>query len=217
MDNGVGRDDSILLRLALSAFIAAVIAGCAPQKTALDRPARGAERIFSSTGFSFLPPRGSNWTEDFGENQILYVKQTDVETVSFYAGALEGPLSSKLADKEALIAFVRSRRKDEWGEPGRYSDTVSKFHIEEEQEACVRYSLSAKDRGAKNLGKRDFLLMLSVGRFCLHPEDRTVAVDIYYSVRHAPQFDPRALVAEGDEFLEGLRFSQLSGQSTEVR
>lgn len=167
-------------RLISIALIAAV-AGCAPKKTAADTPIRQAERIFSTTGFSILPPQGDGWTEDIGKNQVTYLKQTDPDMVSFYAGALEVPLSSGLADREALVAFVRSK-KDDWGEDSRYSDTVSAFHIEEEQETCVRYSLSGKDQVASNLGTRAYLPILATGRFCLHPEDRTVAIDIYYSV-----------------------------------
>ena len=72
------------------------------------------QRIFSTLGFSFVAPKGPSWSEQFGKNQITYLKKTDPAVVSFYSGALEGRLQSKLMDKDALVAFVRSK-KDQWG------------------------------------------------------------------------------------------------------
>lgn len=188
--------------------LAAILVGCAPSAEDTDRRKPAADRIHSSTGFSFLPPPGDSWTEKFGENEIIYLKQTDPEVVSFFAGALEGQLASDLEDKDALVTFVQAR-KDQWGNDGRYSNTTSSFQVDVLQGSCVRYQLSARDRGARNLGRHEFLVMTTVGKFCLHPEDPQAAVDIYYSVRHAPAFDPRAYVLEGEDFLRSLQFSPL--------
>ena len=184
-----------------------ILSGCAPSAEEADRlPA--ADRIHSSTGFSFLPPSGSSWTEKFGKNEIVYLKRTDPDVVSFFAGALEGRLVSDLEDKDVLLTFVRSK-KDQWGNDGRYSNMTSSFQIEEVQDTCVRYQLTANDRGARNLGSQEFLVMTTVGRFCRHPEDPMAAVDIYYSVRHVPAFDPQAHLVEGEDFLSSLQFSPL--------
>jgi len=169
-------------------------------------PLKNRERVFSTHGFSFLPPQGANWLEQFGRNEITYLKQTDPRTVSFYAGAIEGRLRSTLSNKEALIAFVRSK-KDKWGDDGRYSKVSSSFQIEDQQVSCVRYRLSASDRNAPNRGSNAFLSMRVDGRFCLHPQDKNVAVDLYYSARHVPQFDPKDLIDEGEKFLQSLQFS----------
>ena len=40
-----------------------------------------AERIFSTKGFSFLPPQQSGWLEKFGENEIMFQKVTDPAVV----------------------------------------------------------------------------------------------------------------------------------------
>ena len=187
--------------------VAAAIAGLAVAAVPSEpSPLQYRQRVSSTHGFSFLPPQGSNWLEQFGQDEITYLKQTDPKTVSFYAGTLEGKLQSTLPTKEALVAFVRSK-KDRWGNDGRYTNTSSSFQVEDKNESCVRYQLSTHDRGAHNKENHDFLVMKATGRFCLHPQDRTAAVDIYYSVRYVPQFDPAALIAEGEEFLQGLQFS----------
>jgi hypothetical protein len=191
----------------IAVAIATVLAELAVAATPPDfSPLRDRQRIHSTHGISILPPQGSDWLEQFGENQISYLKQTDTKTVSFFAGALEGTLQSKLLTKEALLAFVRSK-KDKWGNDGRYSDTSSSFQVESENESCVRYQLSAHDRGAINKADHNFLVMETFGRFCVHPQDRTVAVDIYYSVRHVPQFAPKDFIIEGEDFLQGLQFA----------
>jgi hypothetical protein len=190
------------IRLASTALVALLV-GCAPATEAVLPAEAGAERIFSSTGFSFLPPQDRGWTEEFSQNEVTYLKQTDLEQVSFYVGAIEGITRAALTDEAELVAFVRNK-KDMWGPDGRYSETTGRFRVEAQRRSCVRYTLTAKDHGAANKGKHAFLLMTATGRFCLHPDDRTAAIDIFYSARHIPTFDPRSLIAEGERFLEGL-------------
>lgn len=161
-------------------------------------------RVFSTLGFSFLPPHGPDWKEQFENQQITYFKETDPGKVSFYMGALEGKLRSKLATKDDLVAFVRAK-KDQWGTDGRYSDTSTSFSIEEGNDSCVQYRMKANDRNAKNKGDNAFLVLQAIGRFCVHPKDRSSAVDIYYSLRYAPAFDPTALIPEGETFVQSLR------------
>lgn len=197
----------------ISAALVAALAGCTPSTEASSpAPVQNRGRVFSTGGFSFLPPQGSNWSEEFGKNQILYTKKTDTRVVSFYTGAVDGRLPAALPDKASLVEFVRLK-KDKWGDEGRFSAISSSFQIEAERESCVRYWLSAQDRKAKNKGDHAFLLMQSVGRFCLQPQDATAAVDVFYSVRSVPRFDQQGLMAEGEEFLKSLQFSPLPEKS----
>lgn len=168
-------------------------------------PLQSRERIKSTTGFSILPPQGNNWREKFGQKTITFVKQNDSRKVSFYAGAIEVSLLDTFPSKEALIAFVRTK-KDEWGTDGRYSNILTSFLIEEQQDSCVRYKLSANDRNAPEKGGNAFLLMQAVGRFCIHPQDRSAALDLFYSIRYEPLFNPKDFIAEGEDFLKGLQF-----------
>jgi hypothetical protein len=64
--------------------------------------------------------------------------------------------------------------------------------------------MTAHDHGAKNRGSHPYLLMWAAGRFCTHPNNPNAAVDLYYSTRHIPHYDARALNAEGDSFLDSL-------------
>jgi hypothetical protein len=186
------------------ALMAIVTGSCVRADTSELVP-RSRARIYSTLGFSFLPPPGNNWTEEFGKNQIAYSKETDPRFVTFYAGALEINLHAPLPDKEALTAFVKAK-KDEWGTDGRFANVSSSFLAEPQQESCVRYRMAANDRVANNRGTHEFLLLQIVGRFCTHPQNSDVAVDIFYSARHIPGYDAKDLRAEGEEFLNSLAF-----------
>lgn len=185
-----------------------VVMGCT-KSAEEERSTVGPNRVHSSNGFSFLPPQGSDWTEEFGKNEILYLKQTDQRALSFYAGALEGSIVSQVDTDAALLAFVRTK-KEQWGVDDRYFDTSSSFKIEEQHSSCVRYSLMANDRDAKNKEGFSFLTMQAFGRFCVHPENRATAVDLYYSVRHPPGFDARPFIVEGETFIDSLQFARIS-------
>jgi hypothetical protein len=180
-------------------------AACAAAPSSADSNTR---RVVSTLGFSFLPPMGSDWKEQFESQQITYLKRTDPAKASFYMGALEGKLRSKLATTEELVAFVRAK-KDQWGTEGRYSEPETSFAVEDGDKSCVRYRMKGNDRNAKNKGEHDFLVVLAVGRFCVHPKDRSNAVDIYYSARYAPTFDPKALIADGETFVQSLRIQEV--------
>jgi hypothetical protein len=195
----------------LAAAILIVVAAACGQPTTARPTRQSRERVFSPRGFSFLPPQGANWREEFGTREVTYSKITDPQTVTFFTGAVEGSLRSALPDSASLLAFVRSK-KDDWGNDHRYANTSATFDIEPDQQSCVRYQLSADDREARNRGSREALLMRVVGRFCLHPQDRAAAVDIYYSARYVPSFDPATLVNEGEAFLRSLQFSNASGR-----
>src|SRR4051812_4017454 len=76
-------------------------------------------RIRSPLGFSFMPPPGKDWNENFGAKKVEYLKKTAPAVVTFYVGALETTLPTPLTDPAMLAAFVKAR-KNEWGSDGRY-------------------------------------------------------------------------------------------------
>lgn len=191
-----------LIRTALLLF-GVLAAALVPVVAKADTSLR--ERISSSNGVSFQPPQGYEWEEHFRENEIVYLRKTDFQKVSFYVGVLEGKLRTKLLSDTDLLAFVRSK-KNQWGTDGRYSNISTSFEVESDNETCVHYRMLAHDFGAKNRGSEAFLVMQTNGRFCLHPQDRTSAVDIYYSVRYLPTLDPRDLVSDGEIFVRSLQF-----------
>ncbi|MFT3805444.1 hypothetical protein [Arenimonas sp.] len=188
------------------ALLIVLAAGCSLLSEA-SPPAsvQGRDRVTGANGFSFQPPTGDDWTETLEEQQVTYFKKLDPGQASLFFGAIEGPLKSEMPTQDSLVSFVRSR-KDNWGSEGRYTDVVASIAVEPSQPSCVRYDMIAHDHAAKNKGDLAYLVMRTVGRFCLHPDDRSVGLDIFYSVRYIPTLDPATLIAEGDAFLASVKF-----------
>lgn len=70
---------------------------------------------------------------------------------------------------------------------------------------CVRYYTKASDRGAMHAaGKTLYSETFGVG--CLHPEDRTLLIDVSYTERGVPGEFSAALRSEGDNFVRSLKF-----------
>ena len=208
-DLAIGKMNAKTNLSAIVFILAGAVAACAQLTGTPDAvPLTDRQRIFSTHGFSFLPPQQSGWLEKFEKHQITFQKVTDPATVSFYTQAIEGkfPETETPSTESELVAFVRSK-KDDWGpDKGLFTNQSSSIAIEESEKSCVSYRVSAHDRATKHKGHHEFLVLHTVGRFCLHPQDRTAAVDIYYSVRHIPNFDATALFDEGEAFVKSLQF-----------
>jgi hypothetical protein len=163
-------------------------------------------RICSTLGFSFEPPNGSKWRTGFGTTVIQFYRTLDPFRATMHAGAVEGQTRGTYGSADELVVFVRGM-KSQWGSDGRYRNIKELYTVEGEQSNCVRYRLYAEDTGANSRGAYPSLPLLSVGRFCLHPKVRTHAVDLYYSIRHAPDFGVVELEAEGEALLGSLQFT----------
>ena len=163
--------------------------------------------IHSTLGFSFVPPGGSGWYENFGTTGITYFKKTNPESLSLYAGAIEGKMRTAISNNNDFLNFVKSK-KDQWGsDKDRYRNISTKFvNAKNVGPYCTGYELIAEDHKAKNLGASKFLILRTKGVFCLHPKNKKNAVDIYYSARYIPVFDFSSIMNEGESFVESLRF-----------
>jgi len=195
----------MMTKVALLCLIA-LAAGCGRAHTSENNFPQQV-RVRSPSGFSFLPPPGKEWTEKFAGCQISYSKKTDPDKVSFFAIANECKVDLQPSGQEDLIAFV-SKTKDNWGTDGRFTNISTSFLPEAGNASCVRYRMEVNDNGANNRGRHAFLLLKVVGRFCTHPDNPGPAVDMAYSIRHVPGFDASAYVAEGEAFLDTLRFEK---------
>jgi len=122
------------------------------------------------------------------------------------AGAVEGQTARTYGGADELAESVRTM-KSQWGADGRYRNIKETYEVEGEQGNCVRYRLYAEDTQAKGRGAHPSLPLLSVGRLCLHPRARKHAVDLYYSIRSAPDFATADLETEGEALLGSLQFS----------
>ena len=159
-------------------------------------------RIQSTTGFSLAPP-SNLWKEEATNKAVLYHLKTDPSKATFFMGATE-IRSPQALDHDSLMSFVSSKKKH-WGDDGRYTHTLEEFERENEQPLCVRYRLYARDTKAKNKANHSHMVLDSVGRICRHPEDSHALMNIYYSIRHAPDFNPTRLVSQGEIFISSLR------------
>lgn len=158
-------------------------------------------RICSTLGFSFEPPAGPQW-----KTAIQFLRALDPSRATMQAGAVEGQTARTYGGADELAESVRTM-KSQWGADGRYRNIKETYEVEGEQGNCVRYRLYAEDTQAKGRGAHPSLPLLSVGRLCLHPRARKHAVDLYYSIRSAPDFATADLETEGEALLGSLQFS----------
>ena len=163
--------------------------------------------IHSTLGFSFTPPSSTDWYEKFGATGITFLKKTKPKKLSFYVGATEGKMRTKITTKDELLKFVKAK-KDQWGkDKGRYQNITTKFVAAENiSPLCTNYELLAEDHKAKNIGSNKFLILKTKGIFCLHPNNKKNAVDVYYSARYIPASDYGTLMQEGETFVKSLKF-----------
>lgn len=190
------------LLLALSAAALALPSGAVGS----DAPLRERSRVTGKLGFSFLPPQHGQWLErDAKAGVAYYYKGGEVRQATFLLRAREGRVTPDLSAPGALLAFVQAR-PIAMADGARYANLSSSYEIDAQQPNCVRYRHSAHDTQAANRGSNGHLLQQDAGWFCLHPQDRRAAIDIAYSVRHAPDHDPTPLALEGERFLSNLKF-----------
>lgn len=189
----------------LTLFVVASIATVSAFVSAAEASPLSQQRVRSTLGFSFLPPPGRDWTEEFMGCQIYYTKKTDPKKVSFYAIAGDCKLDAPLNGKEDLVEFVR-QKKNQWGTDGRFRVISTSFVHDAANASCVRYRMDVKDSGANNKGDHPYLLLKIAGKFCTHRRNPSSVVDLAYSIRHVPGYDDTAYSAEGNAFLDSLRF-----------
>jgi hypothetical protein len=195
--------DPMPFRFALAALVILAATACDAD------PPVPAGRVRSTYGYSLQPPSGDGWTEHFGKNETTWGKKTDASRVTFVAGTDEHRTAAPLATDDALLAYARKMTAVAGDDgSGRYSGLTENHAIAPDQPTCVDYRIASLDHGAKNLGGHDALPMLTRGRFCVHPDDRTAAVNVYYSIRHVPGFEIGALEAEGEALLRSLEFDR---------
>jgi hypothetical protein len=70
---------------------------------------------------------------------------------------------------------------------------------------CVRYRTQIEDRGAANARGRP-LTAETIGLSCIHPSDKTLAIDLSYTERGLPTETGTLLRDEGEAFIRSLRF-----------
>ncbi len=159
----------------------------------------------STLGFSFIPPPGTNWVEEFGEHSIKYIKKMEPIDGTLFGTVTELQTQQTFPTPDALKQYITNKRKPNTTPP-RYANTKTSYSLEPRiAPFCVRYQEQFEDWGANNLSRRSFLIVVNHGLICLHPENPKVLVDILYSYRCPPANKDKRLISEGEEFINSLK------------
>jgi len=168
--------------------------------------------IISSLGFSFVPPGGDNWYEEFKEGRINYYKKMNPSMGSMLGGATEYRTKMTFSTPDEFRQWLASRRNPQ-DTPPRYRTRNAKYILEPQiGPFCVRYIEEYEDSEAKNLLGQKFLVLFNFGVTCVHPQSPDAIVDIYYSYRYPPDNRNSGLVSEGESFVNSLKVLEVKRQ-----
>lgn len=160
----------------------------------------------STLGFTFVPPPGNNWLEEFKDDTVLYMKATSNKTNSFFASATEFHTKTPFPTANDFLNFVKSSRIPKTSSE-RFKNAQWQYKLDLNfAPFCVRYHEKYEDHGTKYLNKRKYLIVENFGLFCLHLENKEVGVNIYYSERYEEGYENLSLHKEGYEFINSLKF-----------
>ena len=169
-------------------------------------------------GFSILPPKGDGWTMDTSSKRVgipvAFAKTLDNAPAVHQVFAMVSVRDVELrsASREDLVRNLTEHLLREWGPP-RYS--IVSFQASEDTwlgADCVRYSVTAEDRGVPVLPGTPFTFSVR-GFRCVHPhllllQPRRV-LDVVYSQRFLQGHWIAALDSEVEPFLDSLVFTTM--------
>jgi len=188
-------------------FSILLIASCS-EKNPTMTPLHDRGERKSDLGFSFIPPPGEGWLEDFKMNTVRYLKKTDPQKYSFFTGTTEYRTKMKFETPEKYLDFIKNKRRViDNDNSSRFKNSQGSYKLVPSiAPLCVRYEEHCEDHGAKNLNGKKFLILENFGLMCLHPDNPTVGVDIYYSERSLENEQNQVYRNEGEEFINSLKF-----------
>jgi len=161
---------------------------------------------YKMDGYEFMPPPGSGWFEMRREKHYVYFgKRLSSQTHSFIAVVLAAPVDDSFETVEAFRDHVARQLA---ANPGDGRSKVNIAAVEAEPSAgplCVRYRTQTEDRRAVYARGRP-LLAETLGLSCIHPADKTLAIDLSYTERGLPTESGTFLRDEGEAFIRSLRF-----------
>ena len=169
-------------------------------------PVTDPDKLYLMDGYSITPPRGQGWFEMKRDREYVYFgKRLSSPTQSMIAVAMSATVIDAIENVDAFRDYVVRQFTE------KPADWRSKILIAEAAvdpaagPFCVRYQMRTEDRGAANAGGRA-LLAETNGVSCLHPERKTLAIDVSYTERGLPAETGTALRNEGEQFVRGLKF-----------
>ena len=152
-------------------------------------------------GFTITPPDGGHWHEvQRNATSMVWMRRTADRDTSFGAAVLSSRLSTRF-DDDGFVDWVE-RSKSANPDPRRFEIMEASYTADAKNAArCVRYRTVIQDR---SLGA----LLQVAGLACLHPDEPQRYFDVQYSARYPKGVTLAGdLIAEGDAFVEGFRFT----------
>jgi hypothetical protein len=190
------------------AFAAAVLLCPAPAAFAqlYATPITDPDKLYQMDGYSVAPPRGQGWFEMKRDRDHLYFgKRLSSPTHSLIAVALSAPTADAIDNVDAFRDFILQQLTENPTDPRNKILTATAEVDPAAGPFCVRYQTRSEDRGASNAGGKT-LLAETFGVSCIHPEKKTLAIDVGYTERGLPGETGTALRDEGENFLRSLKF-----------
>lgn len=170
------------------------------------RPVANPPGIYKMDGYEFTAPPGSGWFELKREKHYVYFgKRLSSPTHSFIAVVLAAPMEDAF---ETVEAFRDNVARQLGANHGDARSKITGISVETETSSgpyCVRYRTQTEDRGAANARGRP-LTAETFGLSCIHPSDKTLAIDLSYTERGLPTETGTLLRDEGEAFIRSLRF-----------
>ena len=160
-------------------------------------------------GVSSLPPQNGNWTLLTAAGyQMSLAKEGTKKNESLAVNVVIYQIPEFQSNEEFLSHIIQGRA----AEP-----SIGRFEILKNEEdlspligvTCVKYHSISKDKAAQiEGGGTAEMLLENIGYHCIHPKNRTVGVNIEYSLRHYADTNYEAFYNNANEYFNNIKFTE---------
>lgn len=181
-----------------------LVSGCAsPVKQIKDRTIP-----FERPSYSILPPQEEGWTyvdrEQVGAFNLAFGKKFVSPTHSLAGLVAEIHSIVKFDTPEEFLYFVKKSKELDL-DPRRFKIINNEMVLDNKfGNYSVRFNYTVQDYGASNIGKSEYLVLTGYGYFFVHPQFKSIVLDVSYSERGTEsEIDPN-LEKTAKIFINGL-------------
>ena len=160
-------------------------------------------------GVSSLPPQNGSWTLLTAAGfQMSLAKEGTKKNESLAANVAIYQLPEFQSNEEFLSHIIKGRAEE---------PSIGRFEILKNEEAlsplmdvtCVKYHSISKDKAAKIQGGGTAEMLLeNIGYHCIHPKNRTVGVNMEYSLRHFADTTYGEFANNANEYFSDIKFTE---------
>ena len=193
-------------------LLCSLCAGCMPRHYGPKVfPIEDPSKPIEFQGFSILPPQGGAWKiADKTQYNAMIGKDaigTKKGPHTFVAMVRTFTIENDFDKKEDFLQYFK-KKLEESLDP-RFTLKKSDVRLHERGDAlCVKYDQLSEDRGVP--GFQDSVFQMDLHCIaCRHPDNPKMIIDVGYSQRVPPGADRVPMEAEGEPYLNRLRFTPL--------